>query len=155
MTSSDEHAENRPSGTIRLAPGARVPESDVRYEFVSSSGPGGQNVNKRATKARLRVEIDRIDMPAAARTRLARLAGSQLSDAGELVIAADEERSQKRNREAALGRLRTLVARAMVRPKPRKKTKPTRGSVERRLKAKRERGEIKARRSRKPGPNDG
>ncbi len=151
--SSDQ--QDAPHGSLRLAPGARVAEDHLAFEFVLSSGPGGQNVNKRATKARLRVPIDRIEMPAAARARLRRLAGSQLNDAGELVIAADEERSQRRNREAALARLRTLVARAMVRPTPRKKTKPSRGSIERRLKAKRERGETKARRRFRPGGGDG
>lgn len=147
------HDEQDPR--LRLAPGARVAVDALRFEFVASSGPGGQNVNKRATKARLRVAIDDIDMPAGPRSRLRRLAGSLVNDAGELVIAADEERSQKRNREAALARLRTLVARAMVRPTPRKKTKPSRGSIERRLKAKRERGQIKSRRQDKPGHGDG
>ncbi len=152
MPSADGQHEG--GSRLRLAPGARVAESDVQFEFVASSGPGGQNVNKRATKARLRVAIDAIDLPPAARLRLRRLAGSLLNDAGEIVIAADEQRSQKRNRDEALARLRTLVAGAMVRPKPRKKTKPSRGAVERRLKAKRERGEIKARRRERPGGHD-
>lgn len=152
MAPADQHHDD--ASRLRLAPGAYVAEDAVGFEFVSSSGPGGQNVNKRATKARLRVAVDAIDLPHGARQRLVRLAGSQVNDAGELVIAADEERSQKRNREAALARLRTLVAKAMVRPTPRKKTKPSRGSIERRLKAKRERSETKARR-RDRGANDG
>ncbi|MEO0629458.1 MAG: alternative ribosome rescue aminoacyl-tRNA hydrolase ArfB [Planctomycetota bacterium] len=153
MPAGEGHHED--GSRLRLAPGAHVAEADIAFEFVSSSGPGGQNVNKRATKARLRVAIDAIDMPHGARARLRRLAGSQVNDAGELVIAADEERSQKRNREAAIARLRTLVAKAMVRPTPRKKTKPSRGSVERRLKAKRERSQTKARRQNRPGAGDG
>ena len=153
MPSADEHHSD--GSRLRLAPGAHVAEGDIQFEFVSSSGPGGQNVNKRATKARLRVAIDAIDMPHGARARLRRLAGSLVNDADELVIAADEERSQKRNRDAALGRLRTLVAKAMVRPTPRKKTKPSRGAIERRLKAKRERSQTKARRRNKPGAGDG
>ena len=153
MPSADEHHSD--GSRLRLAPGAHVAEGDIQFEFVSSSGPGGQNVNKRATKARLRVAIDAIDMPHGARARLRRLAGSLVNDADELVIAADEERSQKRNRAAALGRLRTLVAKAMVRPTPRKKTKPSRGAIERRLKAKRERSQPKARRRNKPGAGDG
>ncbi|MEO1715796.1 MAG: alternative ribosome rescue aminoacyl-tRNA hydrolase ArfB [Planctomycetota bacterium] len=153
MPSADEHHSD--GSRLRLAPGANVAEGDIQFEFVSSSGPGGQNVNKRATKARLRVAIEAIDMPHGARARLRRLAGSLVNDADELVIAADEERSQKRNRDAALGRLRTLVAKAMVRPTPRKKTKPSRGAIERRLKAKRERSQTKARRRNKPGAGDG
>lgn len=153
MPSADEHHGD--GSRLRLAPGAHVAHDAVAFEFVSSSGPGGQNVNKRATKARLRIAIDAIDMPHGARSRLCRLAGSLVNDAGELVIAADEERSQKRNKDAALARLRTLVAKAMVRPTPRKKTKPSRGSIERRLKAKRERSQTKARRRDKPGTSDG
>ncbi|MEL6499544.1 MAG: alternative ribosome rescue aminoacyl-tRNA hydrolase ArfB [Planctomycetota bacterium] len=153
MPSADEHHSD--GSRLRLAPGAHVAESEIQFEFVSSSGPGGQNVNKRATKARLRVAIEAIDMPHGARSRLRRLAGSLVNDADELVIAADEERSQKRNRDAALGRLRTLVAKAMVRPTPRKKTKPSRGAIERRLKAKRERSQTKARRRNRPGAGDG
>ncbi|MEO1583297.1 MAG: alternative ribosome rescue aminoacyl-tRNA hydrolase ArfB [Planctomycetota bacterium] len=140
---------------LRLAPGAHADAASIEFVFVASSGPGGQNVNKRATKARLRLAVSEISMPEPARTRLRRLAGSQLSDADEIVIACDEHRSQKRNRDAAIGRLRTLVARAMVRPTPRKKTRPSRGAVERRLKQKRIRSETKSRRQKRPGAGDG
>lgn len=137
-------------GRTRLAPAVFVQDEALTFRAVRSSGPGGQNVNKRSTKIELRVALEAIPLDRGARSRLRRLAGSRLTDAGEIVIAADEERSQRRNREAALGRLREMVARALVRPKPRKKTKPSRGSVERRLKEKKQRGEIKRTR-RRPG----
>ncbi|MEM8757953.1 MAG: alternative ribosome rescue aminoacyl-tRNA hydrolase ArfB [Planctomycetota bacterium] len=139
-------------GRLRLGPDASVDPADLHIEFVASSGPGGQNVNKRATKARLRVAVDALDLPPGARSRLRRLAGSLLTEGDELVIAADEHRSQGRNRAAAVERLRDLARRACVRPKPRKPTKPSRGSIERRLRAKRVRGDIK--RSRRTGGRD-
>lgn len=144
MTDHADHPE-RPART-RLATGAWAPTDALSFEFIASSGPGGQNVNKRATKARLSVALDAIHLPEAARLRLRRLAGALLTDDGRLVIAADEFRSQRRNREAAIDRLRELVAEACRTPTPRRPTKPTRGSVQRRLDAKRSRGQTKARR---------
>ena len=132
-----------PGAQLRLAPGVFVRESDLTFRAVRSTGPGGQNVNKRSTKVELRIHIDDIPLERGARTRLARLAAGRLTDAGEIIITADEERSQRRNREAALSRLREIVARALVRPKPRKPTRPTRGSVERRIQEKKQRGQIK------------
>lgn len=144
MTDHDDHPD-RPART-RLAPGAWVPTDALGFEFVASSGPGGQNVNKRATKARLSVALDDLHLSEPARNRLRRLAGALLTDDGRLVIAADEFRSQRRNRQAALERLRELVTEACRTPTPRRPTKPTRGSVQRRLDAKRARGQAKARR---------
>ncbi|MFN0131601.1 MAG: alternative ribosome rescue aminoacyl-tRNA hydrolase ArfB [Phycisphaerales bacterium] len=128
---------------IELAPGVWVAEEALEFSFSASGGPGGQNVNKRATKAELRVPLAAISMPADARARLAGLLGRRLSDEGMAVIIAEEHRSQPRNRAACLERLRELIVRAMVRPKPRRKTRPTRGSKERRLNEKQKRGEIK------------
>lgn len=141
-------------GRVRLGPGVEVAADALRFEFVSSSGPGGQNVNRRSTKARLRLSLDAFTMPPGAKSRLKRLAGSMLTDEGELIIAADETRSQARNKQAALDRLRALIAEALVKPKPRKKTRPSRGAVERRLQAKRERSETKARRRPPRGRSD-
>lgn len=137
-------------GQVRLAPGVFVRDDDLTFRAVRSAGPGGQNVNKRSTKVELRIAIDAIPLDRGARTRLARLAASRLTDAGEIIITADEERSQRRNRDAALARLRELVARALVRPKPRKPTRPTRGSVERRIREKKQRAETKRLRRRPP-----
>lgn len=131
------------SGSMELAPGVVVPASAVAFSFVASGGPGGQNVNKRATKAELRVRVADLPIPGDARARLEELAGRRVSESGEIVIAADEHRSQGRNRAACLERLRELIVRAMVRPKRRRATRPSRGSVERRLEGKRARSVVK------------
>jgi ribosome-associated protein len=128
---------------MELAPGVRVDPSVVRFSYSSSGGPGGQNVNKRATKAELRVRIGDLPIHAEARDRLAAFAGSRVTDDGELVLTSDEHRSQIRNREECLERLRELIVKAKVRPKTRRATKPSRGAKERRLQAKREVSERK------------
>jgi ribosome-associated protein len=121
-------------------------DGSVRFSASRSSGPGGQNVNKRSTKVELRTVLDAIPISEAARTRLARLLGERLTDDGEIVIVCDEHRSQRQNREGAIDRLSELVRRAMVTPKRRIATKPSRGSKERRLTEKKQRGETKKRR---------
>lgn len=133
-------------GLIQIAPGVRVEPAVLRFRFASSSGPGGQNVNRRATKAQLWVDPADLPITEPARRRLIKLGARYLTDAGELQIQSDGSRSQAGNREACLLRLRGLLLEAMKPPRPRKKTKPTRGSIERRIKAKKERGEIKRRR---------
>lgn len=139
----DEH-----DAVLRLAPSVRIQRSAIRFEHARSSGPGGQNVNKRATKAVLRVSLNEIHAPPPVLKRLAALAGRRLNAAGEIVIEAEEHRSQQRNKDACLERLRLLALQAAARPKPRIATKPSRGSVQRRLDTKKQRGETKARRKR-------
>jgi ribosome-associated protein len=152
-----EQRDEPGEGGIEIAPGLRVPPGALRFSYASSSGPGGQNVNKRATKAVLRLALDEVPVDDRVRSRLVRMAKGWLvgdaDEAGplELVIQADEYRSQRRNREACLERLRELLVRAMARPKPRVATRPGRGAIERRLKAKREQAEKKSRR-RQDGP---
>jgi ribosome-associated protein len=121
----------------------RVRESDVEISYTRSSGPGGQNVNKLSTRCQLRVAVDSLTMDPFAKDRLATLAGRTLIEGGFLLIDAQEHRSQSRNREACFEKLRELIVRALVRPKPRRKTRPSKGSVERRLTAKKIRGQIK------------
>lgn len=133
---SDDHA-------IRLAPGVFIDEENIAFRFVQSSGPGGQNVNKRATKAEMRVDIQTLGLGQAARLRLRRLAGHLVTDGGEIIISSDRTRSQRRNRDDCLERLSRLVAKAIEEPIRRRPTKPSAGSVRRRLEAKRRRGEIK------------
>ena len=118
---------------IEIAPGVRIAEDVLRFSFSSSSGPGGQNVNKRATKAELRVSLTAIPISARALERLTRLAARRLNDEGDVIITADEHRSQGQNRSECLERLRELLVAAMAEPKVRRKTRPSRGSVERRL----------------------
>lgn len=140
-----------PDSGVELAPGVRAPADALRFAAVRSTGPGGQNVNKRSTKVELRVSVDALEMPEDARARLRRMAGKRLNAEDDLIVASEEHRSQKRNKDECLERLRELLVRAMVKPKPRKKTKPTKGSKERRLQSKREQSERKARRQRPRG----
>jgi ribosome-associated protein len=135
------------SSSLELAPGVRVAADAVRIQFARSSGPGGQNVNKLNTKAELWVEIAALaGMPEPARHRLIALAGGMVTAAGEIHITSDTHRSQERNRGNVMEKLRRLVITAMVKPKPRHKTRPTRASRRRRLDEKRHRGEIKGHR---------
>lgn len=137
------------TGPVELAPGVSVPESVLRFAFSSSRGPGGQNVNKRLTKAELRVALESLPMPPAAVERLRTLGAGRLTSEGDLLIVSDEHRSQRANREACLDRLRELIVRAKAVPKRRKATRPTRGSVQRRREAKERRSEIKSSRTRR------
>ena len=136
----------QPDG-IELAPGVRVPESGVRIAFSRSGGPGGQNVNKVNSKAEVWVRLDAIvGLHPEAIERLKALAGRKVTDAGELHIIAETSRSQHQNREDALTRVRQLVLQAMVRPRKRKVTKPSKAAKRRRLESKRKRSEVKSNR---------
>ncbi len=128
---------------IRLTPRITLPEDAVEFVYASSSGPGGQNVNKKATKCQLRVRIDAIPLGELQRSRLVTLAAQYVTSAGEILIATDDHRSQGRNRDACIDKLSQLVREASVLPKIRRKTRPSRGSVERRLTAKKITGERK------------
>lgn len=130
---------------IGLVPGLSIDDGDLHWRFVRASGPGGQNVNKVSSAVELRVAIDCLrGLPPDARDRLANLAGQRLNQLGELVLQAQRFRSQERNRADALERLRELLRRAMTKPRPRRATRPTLGSKERRLKHKTERARTKS-----------
>jgi ribosome-associated protein len=129
--------------TVVLAPGVAVHEDILRCTFVASGGPGGQNVNKRSTKAQLRVKIFDLGLPHKAQQRLERLARSVINSDNELVLQSDATRSQAQNKRACIDKLKQLVLRSIVEPKRRRATKPTRGSIERRIDAKKRRGMIK------------
>lgn len=118
-------------------------DDQLDFSFVSSGGPGGQNVNKRATKCVMRVAVSALALTPVQLDRLRGLAGSLLTTGDELVIASDGHRSQERNRAECLDRLADLVRRALVVPKVRKKTRPSRGAKERRISEKKRTGEIK------------
>ena len=129
---------SRPEGALELGPGVWVDSGAVRFAFSRSSGPGGQAVNKLSTKAELRVAVESIvGLSPQALARLRTLAGQRLTQGDELVLVASTSRSQLDNKRACMERLRALVAEAIDVPKPRKATKPSRGSVERRLTDKR------------------
>ncbi len=133
---------------IEIARGARVPEDALSIKFVRASGPGGQHVNKVATAVELRLDLTRANLPQGLRARLQRAAGRRLNAAGEIVIFAQNHRSQARNREDAFARLRELVAHASHAPARRIPTKPSRAARERRRESKRRRSSIKRARRR-------
>ncbi|MEO8481275.1 MAG: alternative ribosome rescue aminoacyl-tRNA hydrolase ArfB [Acidobacteriota bacterium] len=128
---------------IQVTSSLVLADSEFSESFVRASGPGGQNVNKVATAVQLRLHVGRVSLPDAARARLRILAGSRLTTDDELVVEAREHRTQAQNREAARERLADLIRRALVRPKSRRKTAPTRASKERRLEGKARRSRIK------------
>ena len=122
-----------------------IAEWELSETFIRSSGPGGQNVNKVSTAVELRFEAERSPaLSPAVKARLKRLAGRRWTNEGALVLQVEDTRSQARNREIARERLAELIRTALVAPKRRVATKPTYGSQVRRLKAKSERGEVKA-----------
>lgn len=130
---------------LRLGNGREVPAWTLTEAFVQSAGPGGQNVNKVATAVQLRFQAKGSGVFTDSQyARLMRLAGKRGTKAGEVVIEANRYRTQERNRQDARDRLAALIEKALAPPPPpRKRTRPTRGSVERRLKAKAGRGQIK------------
>lgn len=129
---------------ISVTPGVRLDESELKFEFVRSSGPGGQNVNKVSTAVQLRFDVKRSpNLNEAIKERLAKLAGRRMSTDGVLVIHASAFRSQEKNREDALRRLSELIARASHVPRKRKRTKPTFASKTKRLESKKKRSKVK------------
>ena len=123
--------------SLEIAPGVVIPASELSFAFVRASGPGGQNVNKVSSAVQLRFDLagsGALSEPA--KHRLRALAGRRVTDDGALLIIARNQRSQDHNRREALERLADLVRRALIAPKARKATKPTRASKERRLESK-------------------
>lgn len=122
-----------------------IEDWELTESFMRSSGPGGQNVNKVSSAVELRFEAARSpNLPGPVKTRLKRLAGRRWTTDGALVLQCEETRSQARNREIIRERLTELVRKALIAPKRRIATKPTFGSKKRRLKTKKQRGEVKS-----------
>ena len=128
---------------IEITPSVQIDERELQLDFVRASGPGGQNVNKVATAVQLRFDLNASSLPEEVKGRLTRLAGNRITSDGILLIEAKRFRTQEQNREDALQRFKELVRRALIPPKPRKRTKPTAASKAKRLKEKKARGDIK------------
>jgi ribosome-associated protein len=129
---------------IPISRDVSIPEAELDVRVSRSSGPGGQGVNTTDSKVELRWDVAGSQVRSEPqRARLLDRLGSRITDAGVLVLQASEHRSQHRNREAAVARLQALVREAIEPPKVRRPTRRTRASRERRLEAKKQRGEIK------------
>lgn len=134
---------------LRISSTVVVPEDAIQFRGIRSSGPGGQNVNKVASKVVLRVDLGRIlGLSAAAAARLAALCASRLDSRGRLVVTSQKTRDQSLNHRDAREKLRAVVARSLVTPKSRRPTRPTKPSRERRLREKHQRADTKKGRTR-------
>ena len=128
---------------LRVTDAIVVQDRELEEQFVRASGPGGQNVNKVTTAVELRFDIGRSSLPPDMKARLTTLGGRRVTAGGVLLIDSREHRTQSQNREAARARLAELLAAAARRPRKRRKTRPSAASRERRMNAKKKRGDVK------------
>jgi ribosome-associated protein len=128
---------------LEITPSLQIDERELQIDFIRSSGPGGQNVNKVATAVQLRFDVRASAVPEEVKERLIHLAGKRITSEGVLLIEAKRFRTQEQNRADAIQRFVELVRKSLVKPKPRKKTKPSVASKEERIKEKKRKGEIK------------
>jgi ribosome-associated protein len=131
-------------GDLRISDTLTVPAWELSEAFVRASGPGGQNVNKVSSAVQLTWSVAASSLPAQIKARFQKLYGSRITADGRLILEASEHRGQLLNRQAARARLAEMILKASVAPKRRIKTKPTAGSVRRRISAKKKRSEVKS-----------
>lgn len=133
---------------LEITSSFHLDERELQFDYVRASGPGGQNVNKVATAVQLRFDV--VNSPSLAsdlKGRLIRLAGKRVNADGVLIIESRRFRTQEANREDAIQKFTDLLRRSLLPPKPRRKTKPTAASREKRLAQKKQKGEVKRQRS--------
>jgi ribosome-associated protein len=129
---------------IEISPSLSIDERELEFDYIRSSGPGGQNVNKVSTAVQLRFDVaNSSSLPEPVRERLMKLSGSRLTDDGVLIIEARQFRTQEQNREDAVKRLVELVEKAAAKPKVRKKTRPSVTASAARVDEKKRRGQLK------------
>jgi ribosome-associated protein len=129
---------------LQISKTVTIPEHEIEMSAVRSQGAGGQNVNKVASAIHLRFDIPASSLPERYKARLLKLNDQRITKDGVIVIKSQEHRTQEQNREEALKRLRDLIQSAMIIPKPRKPSKPTRSSQQKRLESKNRRSQIKS-----------
>lgn len=136
---------------IRISGTVSIPDSEIEISAIRSSGPGGQHVNKAATAIHLRFDIHGSSLPESYKKRLLDMSDRRITSDGVIVIKAGVYRSQEKNRDEAIFRLRELVRSAGVVAKKRRPTKPSRGSRQKRLEIKKKRGRVKSMRGKVAG----
>jgi len=133
---------------IKITSKISLNENELQFSFVRASGPGGQNVNKVSTVAQLQFDLrNNKSLPSEVKERLQKLVGKKLNNDGTIIIDARRFRSQERNKQDAINRLVALIKKSVEKPKPRKKTKPTKAAKLKRLDSKRKKSNLKKNRT--------
>lgn len=138
---------------LRINDHTRIPLSEIEFSAVRAQGPGGQHVNKTNSAVHLRFDVMASSLPEAQKQKILTMSDHRLTDAGIIIIKSQSSTSQHRNKQAALERLREMLAAALKPVKIRRPTKPSKGAVKRRLEKKSQRSQLKTSR-RKPGRDD-